>query len=139
MRRSGSRARGITRSRAKPPNSDVLRTVETDIYRAVHLHERVMPSQDRPWVHHTCAADHVCATRLVDMAAEDEIRLLALDKAPNNGAAHMLAAGEPIARGSARRRMRTEDPQAAILDVGERRLESPLELVGRTKRRSGRA
>jgi hypothetical protein len=56
-----------------------------------------MPGRDGPWVHDSRAADLVRAARLVDVAAEDELRLLALDEVADDRAAVEAGGDEPFA------------------------------------------
>jgi hypothetical protein len=89
--------------------------VEPNHHRLVDLDDGIVVGCDGSGVHDARVSDLVHATRLVDMAAEHEIRLFLLHEGPYYRAAHMLAVSKAVARGSPRRRMRAEDLHPGLL------------------------
>src|SRR5919106_1120315 len=109
----------------------------------VDLDDGVVAGRHRAGVDDAAAADRVLAACLVDVPAEDDIRLRPLDERADHRASDVLAAREPVAGRSEWRRVRAEDGHARAGHSGEGALDPTLELVvvelvGRPQRRKRR-
>src|SRR5438034_11802477 len=83
-----------------------LRLVERDRESVVQLDQSPVSGRDGAGIHDPTRADQVLAARLVDVAAEDEVRLLALDEEAKSRASDMLPGSKAVARRAERRRVR---------------------------------
>src|SRR5581483_10198100 len=85
--------------------------IERDDDLLAELEQRVVRRGRGARIDDDRAADLVPAARLVDVSAQDDVGLLALDERPHRAAADVLAAPKPVACGPEGRRVRAEDLQ----------------------------